>query len=118
GISQPLSASSRFSVLATFDYYEQGPINVEDRGYGSQLNHTVYGPYLNWQSPSYSNPVFFDARGNTYTVKPGATGPDITRNDFFYPGPVTLPGSNAIVDDFQLEPREERLGTYAKLNYQ
>ena len=117
GISQPLSESSRLSILATFDYYEQGPINVEDRGYASQLNHTVYGPYLNWQSPSYSNPVFIDTRGNTYTVKPGTTG-SITKNDFFYPDPVTLPGSNAVVDDFQLEPREERLGTYVKLNYQ
>jgi outer membrane receptor protein involved in Fe transport len=118
GIAEQLNDHSRVNVLATFDYYEQGPIDVKDRGYAAQLDHSIYGPYLNWQSPTFSNPVFFDARGNTYTVKPGTTGPAITKNDFFYPNPVVLPGSNAIVSDFQLEPREERLGTYVKLNYQ
>ena len=118
GISEQLGKSSRFNIVATFDYYEQGPINLSDRGYATQLNHSLYGAYLNWQSPTYSNPVFVDTRGNTYTVKPGTTGPAITRNDFSYPAPVALPSSNAIVSDFQLEPREERLGTYVKLNYQ
>ncbi|MBV8280150.1 MAG: TonB-dependent receptor [Verrucomicrobia bacterium] len=118
GISEQLNENSRFNLVFTFDFYEQAPIDLDDRGYAAQLNHSVYGAYLNWQSPTYSNPVFADARGNTYTVKPGTVGPVITRNDFFRPASVALPGSNAIVSDFQLEPREERLGTYVKLNYQ
>src|SRR5208282_4789130 len=88
GLSDKPLFVGKFSVVTAFDYYSQSPIESVDRSY-------AYGDRSNL-SPNYPNqPVaFFPANGsftgvttgNTYAVKLGTTGPNISASDF-----LTLP---------------------------
>jgi iron complex outermembrane recepter protein len=114
GFTEKLGPDSKISVLGTFDFYEQSPIEQEDRSYGSELNHALFGSYYNQEETNGYAGNFGDAAGNTYSVIPGTTGPNITKSDFVINGPLnTLPS----VKYEQLVPREERYGTYDKINY-
>ena len=115
GFSEKLGENSTFSILATFDYYEQSPILGEDRSFSSELQHSQFGSYYDQAQTNGTAGFFGDAAGNTYTVIPGTKGPQITQNDFIVNG-----GPNSLLTDknIQLFPREERYGTYIKLKYE
>src|SRR5208283_2585621 len=42
GLSEKLGENSKFSLLATFDYYDQSPVLSEDRTYSSELQHEIW----------------------------------------------------------------------------
>jgi iron complex outermembrane receptor protein len=115
GFGEKLGENSKFSVLATFDYYGQSPVMAQDRSYSSNLLHSQFGSYFDQAQTNGTAGYFGDAAGNTYTVIPGTKGPQITQNDFIINGP-----SNLLLNskDIQLIPREQRYGTYVKLKYE
>ena len=115
GLSEKLGENSKFSLLATFDYYDQSPVLSEDRTYSSELQHSKFGSYYDQAQTNSTAGYFGDAAGNTYTVIPGTRGPQITQNDFIINGP-----SNSLltVKDTELIPREQRYGSYFKVNYE
>jgi iron complex outermembrane recepter protein len=115
GFVDKFSDTSRFSVLATFDYYEQGPIMQADRSYGRNLQHSHFGSYYDQALTDGTAGYFGDAAGNTYTVAPGSKGPKIAANDFVVNGP---PNSLLDLNYVQLIPREQRYGGYLKLKYE
>jgi iron complex outermembrane receptor protein len=115
GFGEKLGENSKFSVVATFDFYEQTPITAQDRFYSSELLHSNFGSYYDQAQTNGTAGYFGDAAGNTYTVIPGTKGPQITQNDFIINGPSNLLLN---VKDIQLIPREERYGTYVKLKYE
>src|SRR5271165_6197425 len=115
GLSEKLGENSKFSLLATFDYYDQSPVLSEDRTYSSELQHSKFGSYYDQAQTNSTAGYFGDAAGNTYTAIPGTRGPQITQNDFIINGP-----SNSLltVKDTELIPREQRYGSYFKVNYE
>jgi iron complex outermembrane receptor protein len=117
GVADKPLFGGKFSVVTAFDYYSQSPIESLDRWY-------AYGDRSKL-SPNYPNqPVaFFPANGNftgnttgnTYQVKLGTTGPNITANDFVVNGPA----ANTFVPiDEQLAARETRYGGIVNANYE
>ena len=116
GVSDKPIFGGKFSVVTAFDYYSQSPIESVDRWY-------AYGDRSKL-SPKYPDQAvaFFPANGsftgntsgNTFTVKPGTTGPNITANDFFVNGP-SFNTFNPI--DEQLAARETRYGGVVNANY-
>lgn len=115
GIAKNLSETSKFSILATFDYFEQDPIQSADRSYSFLVDHSKFGafnPFLSFNAPAGN---FSDALGNSYSVIPGTRGPAITADDFNVNGP---PNTYNVTPFDQLLPREQRYGGYIKLNYQ
>ncbi|HXM03046.1 MAG TPA: TonB-dependent receptor, partial [Chthoniobacterales bacterium] len=116
GIVDHLSDTSKVSVLGAFDYYESSPIMMSARGYSSNLDHTPFGSYYNWDSIDSPYGNFFDANGNTYSVIPGTKGPNITKSNFY---PVNSPlNEYGSVADYQIDPREDRYGGLIKINYE
>jgi iron complex outermembrane receptor protein len=117
GISKQLSETSKFSLLAAFDYFENSPINAVDRAFSSNVNHSLRGRDLvdnRSFSPPAGNFVGLSS-GNIFSVVPGTKGPNITSSDLVVNGPGnfynTVPG-------VQLLPRETKYGTYLKATYQ
>jgi iron complex outermembrane recepter protein len=116
GLSDKPLFGGKFSVVTAFDYYSQSPIESVDRWY-------AYGDRSKL-GPNYFNQTvaFFPANGsyggnttgNTYTVKPGTTGPNITANDFFINGPTF---QTFVPIDEQLAARETRYGGILNANY-
>jgi iron complex outermembrane recepter protein len=115
GFTEKLGENSKISVVATFDFYDQSPIEAEDRSYSSELQHSQFGSYYDQALTDSTAGYFGDAAGNTYTVIPGTTGPHITKSDFIINGP---PNPLLTVQNTQLVPREERYGTYEKIKYE
>jgi iron complex outermembrane receptor protein len=115
GISKNLSDTSRFNILATFDYFEQDPIHSPDRSYSFIVDHHKFGPFFNFSSGSAPAGNFSDATGNSYAVVPGTTGPAITADDFSVNGFHNLSNVGPFIN---LLSREQRYGGYVKLNYQ
>jgi iron complex outermembrane receptor protein len=119
GISQELSENSKLSMVAAFDYYEQGPIDSADRSYALIEDHQKFGSFFDNRSFRAPNGNFTDAAGNIYAVNPGVTGPKITPSDF-----TITPGTNPLFNLFnfapygELLPRSQRYGGYLKLNYE
>jgi iron complex outermembrane receptor protein len=120
GISQKLGESSKFSILAAFDYYEQSPIESLNRGYAAIMDHQKFGSYFDQRSHRAPNGNFTDAAGNLYTVNPGVTGPNITSSDFtVYPATGDQISNRFNTAPYtELLPRSQRYGGYVKLNYQ
>jgi iron complex outermembrane recepter protein len=114
GIAKDLSDTSKFSILATFDYYEEAPIESADRSYSFLLDHNKFGPFFPFLSSFAPAGNFTDASGNSYAVLPGTKGPTISASDFNFGTQNTY---NVTPFD-QLLPREQRYGGYVKLNYQ
>jgi iron complex outermembrane receptor protein len=116
GLSKNLSETSRFNILATFDYFEQDPIQSANRSYSFIPDHNKFGQFFDFSSiigaPAGN---FFDALGNSYAVAPGTTGPAITANDFSVNG---FQNPYNIAPFTNLLSREQRYGGYVKLNYQ
>jgi iron complex outermembrane receptor protein len=116
GISHSFNENSKLSVTAAFDFYDSSPIDAKDRVYSSNVDHSKIGTDvtdLRSFSPPAGNFVG-KTTGNTYTVVPGTTGPNISLADLSNPTPNlynTVPG-------VQLLPREKRYGTYLAASYQ
>jgi iron complex outermembrane recepter protein len=115
GISKNLSDTSRFNILATFDYFEQDPIHSPDRSYSFIVDRHKFGPFFNFSSGSAPAGNFSDATGNSYAVVPGTTGPAITADDFSVNGFHNLSNVGPFIN---LLSREQHYGGYVKLNYQ
>ncbi|HEY0793944.1 MAG TPA: TonB-dependent receptor [Chthoniobacterales bacterium] len=115
GVSTKLLGGN-FNIVTTFDYYDQSPILSVNRWY-------AYGDRSKL-SPNYPDqPVaFFPARGNytgnttnnTYQVRPGVVGPNITANDFEVNG---NPANTFIPIDEELAAHEYRWGGTFNVNY-
>ena len=116
GLVDHLNDHSKVSVLAAFDYYESSPIMMSDRGYSSNLDHTPFGSYYNWDTIDSPYGNFIDANGNTYSVRQGTKGPNITQHSF-YPVNASL-NEYGSVEDYQINPREQRYGGLVKINYE
>jgi iron complex outermembrane recepter protein len=116
GLVDHLNDHPKVSILGAFDYYESSPIMMSDRGYSSEFNHTPFGSYYNWDTIDSAYGNFIDATGNTYSVRQGTKGPNITRNNF---NPVNAPlNEYGSVQDYQINPREQRYGGLIKINYE
>jgi iron complex outermembrane recepter protein len=116
GLVDHLSDTSKVSILGAFDYYESSPIMMSARGYSSNLDHTPFGSYYNWESIDSPYGNFIDGNGNTYSVIPGTKGPNITTKNFY---PVNSPlNEYGSVADYQINPREDRYGGLIKINYE
>jgi iron complex outermembrane recepter protein len=120
GVSDKPLFGGKFSIVTAFDYYSQSPIESLDRWY-------AYGDRSKL-SPNYPDqPVaFFPANGsftgattgNTYAVKPGTTGPNISGSDFLTLPPGTPSPFNTFVPvDEQLAGRETRYGGIINTSY-
>jgi iron complex outermembrane recepter protein len=116
GIVDHLSSTSKVSIIGAFDYFESSPIMMSARGYSSELDHTPFGAYYDWDTTDSPYGNFIDANGNTYSVIPGTKGPNITKSNFY---PVNSPlNEYGSVEDYQINPREERYGGFIKVNYE
>ena len=116
GLVDHLNDHSKVSILGAFDYYESSPILMSDRGYSSNQDHTPFGSYYNWDTIDSPYGNFIDGNGNTYSVRQGTKGPNITRNNFY---PVNSPlNEYGSVQDYEINPREQRYGGLIKINYE
>ena len=115
GVAQQLSEHSKFSIVASFDFYDQSPIMSQDRWYSNILDHSVISPKYPPQ-PNFYSPLgnFIDSAGNLYVVKPGTTGPAIKQSDFTINGGTPLNFSTLYQ---QITPRETRYGGTVKAEY-
>jgi iron complex outermembrane receptor protein len=83
GLSQNFSETSKLSIVASFDFYNQTPIESADRAYSAFLEHSRYSSkYIDL--PQFFSPrgSFVDPNDNIFSVKPGTTGSNITTSDF------------------------------------
>jgi iron complex outermembrane receptor protein len=121
GVADKPLFGGKFSVVTAFDFYSQSPIDSLDRWY-------AYGDRSNL-SPKYPNQAvaFFPANGsfsgvttgNTYAVKLGTTGPNISASDFLVLPPGTpSPFNTYIPIDQQLAARESRYGGIINTSYE
>jgi TonB-dependent Receptor Plug Domain len=111
GLTQKFSDTSKLNVVASIDYYSQGPIMQQDRAF-TQLNHSLYSP--NYPAfitafPSYTGHFTDTVTGINYQTVPGTRGPaaNLSTNSF--------PDYND--KWYQLQPRESRLGGAVTLTY-
>jgi iron complex outermembrane receptor protein len=115
GITQKFSDTSKINLVASFDVYTQTPIEASDRAYSAFLQHSRYSPKYPDQGNFWvPQGVFNDAAGNTYAVKPGTAGPNITANDFLINDGFT---QNFDTKFQQILPRETRYGGNVYLDY-
>jgi iron complex outermembrane recepter protein len=102
----------KVSIVATFDYYDQSPIDSADRGWS---NNSAFSRL----SPNYPDQqtVFFPPNGsyvglttgNVYVQNPASNHPDLILNG--------TPSSTTNPLDEQLIPRERRYGGTVDLTY-
>jgi iron complex outermembrane recepter protein len=115
GITHNFSETSKLNLVTSFDFYDQTPIMASDRPYSAFLQHSRYSPKYPDQANAWSpQGVFSDAAGNTYAVKPGTAGPNITADDFIINGAIP---SNFNTNFQQLVPRETRYGGLIHMEY-
>jgi iron complex outermembrane recepter protein len=114
GLVHNFSETSKLSIVTSFDYYNQTPVESADRWYSAFLQHSRYSPKYPDQ-PQFFSPtgVFVDPSGNVFSVKPGTAGSNITAADFN----VGLPAPNFSVKYQEIVPRETRYGGAIKLDY-
>jgi iron complex outermembrane recepter protein len=115
GISHNFSDTSKVSIVAAFDIYNQSPIEASDRPYSEFLQHSRYSPkYRDIPNFWTATGIFTDAANNLYAVKPGTAGPNITADNFL----VNDGSPNNFDTKFQqLDPRETRYGGSVYLDY-
>jgi iron complex outermembrane receptor protein len=116
GVADKPIFGGKFSILTSFDYYSQSPIESLDRWY-------AYGDRSKL-SPNYPDQTvaFFPANGNftgnttgnSYQVKPGTRGPTITADDFAVNG---APDEVFLPINEQLAARETRYGGIVNSTY-
>ena len=118
GIVQKLwSDDTKLSILTSFDYYQNSPIDALDRSFSSTVNQSLIGDTLTDKRSSRTpaGNFFGLTTGNSYALIPGTLGPTVTPADFVINGALnrydTVPG-------VQLVPREQRISTYDKITFQ
>src|SRR5260221_273964 len=131
GVSHKLwSDDSKLSIVASFDYYSQSPIDSLDRGFAfgdkSKLAAKFPDTSTAFFSPFGSYSGFVAGTGGRPSVgPPGTLFPVQTGSTFFTPpgstSPTLRPG-NAPADAFipfnsELAAREERYGRSLKVNF-
>ncbi|HEY0790970.1 MAG TPA: TonB-dependent receptor [Chthoniobacterales bacterium] len=116
GINHKISDTSKFNLLASFDFYNQTPILSKDRPFSNTLNHQQWDPRYPAQSifPSTAGYYLDPVSGTTYTLNPGTFG-NATAADFKTDG---FPNPNFSTKDQQIAPREQRFGSFFKINYE
>jgi iron complex outermembrane receptor protein len=114
GLSHNFGETSKLTIVTSFDFYDQTPIESADRPYSATLEHSRYSPKYR-DLPLFLSPTgsFVDPSGNVFSVKPGTTGSNITAADFNL-GP---PAPNFSVKFQQIVPRETNYGGNIKLDY-
>jgi iron complex outermembrane receptor protein len=116
GINHKISDTSKFNLVAAFDFYNQTPILSKDRPFSNTPNHQLWDPRYPAENvfPSTAGYYSDPASGTTYTLNPGtvgnATAADFTTNGF--------PNQNFSTKDQQLAAREQRFGSFFKINYE
>ena len=116
GLVDHINDHSKVSILGAFDYFESSPIMMSDRGYSSHFDHTKLGSYYDWNTIDSPYGNFIDGNGNTYSIRQGTKGPNITQNSFY---PVNSPlNEYPSAADYQINPREQRYGGLIKINYE
>ncbi len=114
GLSQNFSETSKLSIMANFDFYDQSPIESADRAYSAFLQHSRYSPKYPDISQFFSpRGSFVDPSGNIFSVKPGTAGSSVSTSDFN----VGPPDANFGVKYQQIAPRETNYGGTIGLNY-
>jgi iron complex outermembrane recepter protein len=114
GISHNFSESSKLSIVTSFDFFNQTPIEAADRSFSANLEHSIYSPKYP-DLPQFFSPLgsFVDPSGNIFSVKPGTAGSNITTADF-----NTAPSApNFSVKYQQIVPRETNYGGTIRLDY-
>ena len=116
GVSGKPLFGGKFSVVTAFDFYSQSPIESLDRWYAFGDRSKLSPKYLDQPVAFFpANGSFLGTTtGNTYTVRPGTTGPNIGANDFFVNGPTF---ETFVPTDEQLAARETRYGGIVNFNY-
>jgi iron complex outermembrane recepter protein len=111
GVSQK-GSFGKVSIVATFDYYDQSPIDSKDRPFSNNSEFSRLSPnYINQQT------VFFPPNGSyvnlagtqTWVQNPRSNHPDLI--------PGGTPSSTTNPLDEQLFPRERRYGGTVNINY-
>ncbi len=118
----------KVSIVATFDYYDQSPIDSMDRWWSNNSRFSRFSPGKypdasitftpgngSYQYTGPSTPTI--PSGTTFIVKPGTVGPNITQNDFTVngsPASVFIPEGSFVT---QLVGRERRYGGTVNLDY-
>ena len=135
GMTQPLG-HGKLSVVAAFDYFQQGAIRAQDRALTRTDFFRLSGKYAgNPQDPNGPStagspgtylPSFYDAGGNDYVVAPGTTSgpaPLLTDGPFGTPSDLAFTNTGAYgfytytPDYWLLQPRTTRIGGLIKLTY-
>ncbi len=121
GVSQK-GSFGKVSIVATFDYLDQAPIDSVDRGFSSNSIFSRLSPkYPNEQiALSPPNGSFTDAAGNIYTVHTGTRGiGGITANDFIINGAAPTQMFSPSLNGYseQLAARERRYGGTVNVEY-
>jgi iron complex outermembrane recepter protein len=121
GLSDKPLFGGRFSVVTAFDYYSQSPIESLDRWYAFGDRSKLSPKYFDQPVAAFPGTGSFTGNdtGNTYTVRPGTTGPNITADDFVVtPFGGTAPSPQTLIPfDEQLAARETRYGGIINANY-
>jgi len=106
--------TSKFSVVAAFDYFNQSPILATDRGFSNVTSHAKFGNYFNQLADLNGTAGVFTGQttGTTYYVPPGATTATLTTT-----APPFVNPSNSTVYDTDLIGREDRFGAYLNTKY-
>jgi iron complex outermembrane receptor protein len=121
GLSDQPLFGGKFSIVTAFDYYSQSPIESLDRWYAYGDRSKLSPKYFDQAVAAFPANGSFSGNdtGNTYTVKPGTTGPNITADDFIITPPGgTPPNQQTLIPiDEQLAARETRYGGILNANY-
>lgn len=111
GISQK-GNFGKVSVVATFDYFDQSPIDSKDRWWSNNSAFSRLSPnYINQQTVFFPpNGSYFGLTGGkVYIQNPASNHPDLILNG--------TPSSTTNPLDEQLFPREKRYGGTVNLTY-
>jgi len=116
GVSHKLwDDNSKLSILVTFDYFEQGPIDAADRPYSADPDHSRLSP----RYPAI--PFLFSTAGSFSGLNTG-TGYTVFQGTRPANGLLTAanagvaPNKNFSPNYWQIQPRETRYGGMVKLN--
>src|ERR1700751_204431 len=111
GISQK-GNFGKVSIVATFDYFDQSPIDSKDRWWSNNTEFSRLSPkYINDATVFFPpNGSYFGlTSGNAYIQNPTSNHPDLLLNG--------TPSSTTNPLDEQLYPREKRYGGTVNLTY-
>jgi iron complex outermembrane recepter protein len=117
GVSHKLwSDDSKLSIVAAFDYFEQGPIDAADRPYSANPDHSVYSPRypaIPFLFPTNGSFTGLNS-GSAYQVARGTRPANgVLTSGNIVPAPVN---NNFSPNYWQILAREQRYGGIVNLN--